>query len=425
MVNERSCAVLLAMIASSVDGTNLMRRRLERLIASLAVTSLLWVGFLNAAAFAQDGPPSTASSPDVMITPDGDLPEISPVGQPLILKFTIDHPRDAVLIPPEETGSSRFMLSESNLTPLTTPEGGTFSSSLALTLLPLRAGTAPLGGLELGVASPDGTSLTLPLLSSSIKFTSTLADDQANVLRSAQPPKVIKQEDYTPLKIAGGVAGALAMLALVALGAHALKPPPEPPKPPPIDVVALDALRALEGTPLETEPALVAFYTQMSEVLRDYFGKRYDFPGTEYTTSEILEALPVVLLPPSLGVSEIASWLRRSDRVKFSSSRPDPDEAHADLRQAMAMVELTRPLPEEPEEVSISSDESASSPEDSATTDDMDSTCEEPAQQDEPEVEQPSGEEAEDELELAASALGTMSWDELSEMVDELDDEEE
>lgn len=422
-----------------------MRRRPERLIISLVVTSLLLVGVLGMpAAFAQDAPPESTPDTalaDVLVTPDAPLPETSPVGEPLTLTFTINHPREAVLLPPDDAGSSRFVIADAALTALTTPENGPHTSSLAMTLLPLRAGTAPLAGLELGVSSPDGKSSAVPLHTESIKFVSTL-NGEVSELRPPQPPHVITQEDYTPVKVGAGVLGVALLLALVALGVHALKPLPEPPAPLPIDVVALDALRALEHAPLDGELALVGYYTQMSEVLRDYFGKRYGFPGTEYTTSEILGAIPVLMLPPSLGVSEVAGWLRRSDRVKFSSLRPESEDARADLRHAMAMVELTRPVPDEPDAVTVNTPESPSD----SSQEDVPVPIDEDAQETpsrpevEPVLEDTSevdsevdaltddpveDEDPEERQEVAQSALGAMSWDELSEMVDELDDEQE
>ena len=353
------------------------------------------------------------SSLEVSVSSDTALPASAPVGAPLSLAFTIQHPREVALSAPQQSGSSRLMLVSSTITPRSTPEQGLYTSALDITLLPLRAGTASLDGLTLGVTPPEGSPMELALERGSIKFISTLGEEQVDALKAPRPPYAITQQDYTPVKIALGLVAALALFGLGYLVYRALKPEPPPPAPLPIDQVALSRLEALQSADRSSDVALVAFYTSLSEIVREYFGARYGFPGTESTTSEILQAMPIERLPASLGLSEITQWLRRADRVKFSSLRPEEQDALADLRRAVAFVELTRPpapsLEHEPHE-ELKEERGVSAPRSEDEIDPINPIEER--------------EELKEERAPEMTALGAISWEALSELVDEADEEE-
>ena len=387
---------------------------------------------------------------NVQVSPLAPLPETARVGQPLTLEFSIQHPASVELRPPESSTSSRYSIATQELVTTSSPENAPHQSKLSLTLLPLRAGTAQFDGLELVVTSATHPESKIALLTGEIKFISTLTADQT--FKPALPPRAIEQEDYTPVKVALGIAGGLLLIGLVGFAVNAMKPEPLPPTPPAIDEVALEALQALQSQPPSSEPEVVSFYTHMSEIMREYLGKRYGFPGVEYTTAEILSAIPLAMLPPSLGMNEITRWLRSSDRVKFSTLRPSTEQSLADLRQAIAMVELTRPPKVEPLLEDSSEDPSDRANEansiQSKTSDVIvENTTPQPASVedahqedvvddgevseviDESENVDNVDELAEEEVEPPVvdalnSSLGSLSWDELSEMVDDMDDDE-
>ena len=363
-----------------------------------------------------DGPASgNDSSPtptlEVVVKLESPLPDDAMVGQPLELDFRIEHPARAVLDAPDSTSSSRYAIARSDLALLSSPEQGPHISTLHLTLLPVRAGTASFADLKLDVRGEAGERVAITLLPDELKFGSSLGREDGE-LRPALPPKSIERPDYTPVKIAGGVLGLVVLTGLLLLGVRAMRPEPLPPPPPAIDDVALEALQSLAQQPPSSDPETVQFYTKMSEVMRDYLGQRYGFPGTEYTTSEILSAIPIPMLPPALGMSEIAQWLRASDRVKFSNSRPDTEEALVDLRKAIAMVELTRP----PRESEVVLAEEREVPEEVEWNQ---SEGEVPSPGDE--VRSPQEEVVQDREDVAAleASLGSMSWEELSALAGE------
>lgn len=395
----------------------------------------------------EDDAPATVPQLDVVVKLETPLPEQARVGRPIELDFRIEHPASATLEAPDASASSRYTIARSDLTVLSSPEQGPHVSSLHLTLLPVRAGTASFVDLKLGVRGETGGEIRVALLPDELKFSSSLGQEDAT-LEPALPPRSIERPDYTPVKIATGALGLAILAGLVMLGVRAMRPEPLPPPPPAIEDVALDALQGLAEEPPATEQETVRFYTRMSEVMRDYLGSRYGFPGTEYTTSEILAAIPLAMLPPALGMSEIAQWLRASDRVKFSNSRPVTEAAMADLRKAIAMVELTRP-PREAEvapelaldgggkveenqmvEVGSRGGEVAQGGQVEPVAS---STPEEQTPRDDDAMAAPrqvgvEGEARADDEQVSAlkASLGAMSWEELSELVeDDLEKEED
>ncbi len=111
------------------------------------------------------------------------------------------------------------------------------------------------------------------------------------------------------------------------------------------------------------------FYIQLSETVRDYMGKRYDFPGTEFTTTEIMDSLTGVSWPAGLAPEDVRAWLDHCDRVKFAGYTPEQSEAESSLRRAFSFVELTRhvPLEKPPEGGEVQEDTPTDEPDAEAT----------------------------------------------------------
>ena len=119
--------------------------------------------------------------------------------------------------------------------------------------------------------------------------------------------------------------------------ARAFEPPPH--------VIALDALERLaENLPTAREQ-FKPFYFELSYVLRRYLGQRFDFPGAELTTTEMVSTLREVD-PSEVSVDDVTRWLRACDRVKFAGYIPGARRAENDLERAMDFVESTIPRPE-------------------------------------------------------------------------------
>ncbi len=117
-----------------------------------------------------------------------------------------------------------------------------------------------------------------------------------------------------------------------------------PPLPPP-DVEAEAALKRLAEKGLIRKGELAAFYTELSEVMKRYAGRRFDVPYLERTTSEVLFDLKPKKLTAGT-VSELRSILDASDLVKFAKFLPEAAHAEETLQLSHSWIQKTRPAPE-------------------------------------------------------------------------------
>jgi len=124
------------------------------------------------------------------------------------------------------------------------------------------------------------------------------------------------------------------------------KPPPPPPPPRPAWDVAMERLEALRRTLPErlAEGEIVRWADELSDAMREYLGRRYDFDGLESTTDEVVSRLRKIQ-PAGISVDEVAAMLGDCDLVKFAKATPEQQECEQLLSSATNVVRRTRPSP--------------------------------------------------------------------------------
>ena len=83
-----------------------------------------------------------------------------------------------------------------------------------------------------------------------------------------------------------------------------------------------------------------AYYTQLTDILREYINDRFGFNATEMTSYEILERLEESQDKESL--SELRDLLSTSDMVKFAKFKPMLNENDRNLVSALEFVNVTK-----------------------------------------------------------------------------------
>lgn len=119
-------------------------------------------------------------------------------------------------------------------------------------------------------------------------------------------------------------------------------PPPRPRDPP--DVEAYARLAVLEGEGLIAQGLKRDYYFRLSDIVRDYLGRRFAFDALEQTSDELLQELrkrPT----PGLDLDALATFLRGADLVKFAKGEPTDGEAKLSMDTARQLVDRTRPPP--------------------------------------------------------------------------------
>ncbi len=116
----------------------------------------------------------------------------------------------------------------------------------------------------------------------------------------------------------------------------------EPPPPP-----WIEALIALENIPAKEwiEKGLVKkYYYSLSEILKRYLERRFEFSAVEQTTTEIITHLKrekVVLR------DEFTRFFTDSDLVKYAKFMPALDDQRQAIEKARELIDRTKPIPTE------------------------------------------------------------------------------
>ncbi len=117
-------------------------------------------------------------------------------------------------------------------------------------------------------------------------------------------------------------------------------PKPVVPEKPPYQI-ALEKLTALDAYPLETQEDFKKFYSDLSDILREFIEQHYRVPALEQITSEILYSLRTKL--SSEQVERYRQVFERADLVKFAKFYPSKIEARESLSLSKAIIEDATP----------------------------------------------------------------------------------
>jgi hypothetical protein len=100
---------------------------------------------------------------------------------------------------------------------------------------------------------------------------------------------------------------------------------------------ALTALRALEEKKLWQQGLIKQYYSEVTEIIRHFFERRWSIIALELTTDEIL--LQMKPIPDALKVwNEMESFFLTADLVKFAKYEPSPAEHENEMGAAYEIV---------------------------------------------------------------------------------------
>lgn len=122
------------------------------------------------------------------------------------------------------------------------------------------------------------------------------------------------------------------------------KPIEEPQEPlRPAEEVALEQLDKIKQEKVWQAGQTKQYYTEMTDVLREYITRRYEIATFERTSDEILHDLKPLLQSSSI-MGELKGIFSLSDLVKFAKWTTTPDENEGALRHAYDFVHETTPV---------------------------------------------------------------------------------
>jgi hypothetical protein len=269
------------------------------------------------------------------------------LGEPFVLAIEVRHsPKETYAMPPHldlgDFGVRDHKLEEHGDDPKVTV--------LRLTLQAFSTGDKTIPTIRLAVDEPSGPH-QLEIPSQKIKVTGVIDDSQG-------PPQM--KEDRKPLLtryhwvvwplwlLLCAVVGAITAFVLRHRKARAAAAKPARPRLPAFEE-AMERLHALEAENLIAKGERQPYYFRLSEIVRDFVGRRYGFESLEMTTNELLLTLRQ-RATPGLDYDGLAQFLRESDFVKFARRDPSDGECKTALDVARTIILRARPPLEQPVE---------------------------------------------------------------------------
>ncbi len=112
----------------------------------------------------------------------------------------------------------------------------------------------------------------------------------------------------------------------------------------PPHIVAIQKLEELRLAKVWQKGKVKEYYTQLTDIVREYMERRYEFNAPEMTTEEILEELGVKKINKEI-TSKLKASLTLSDLVKFAKAKPTPLENDVCLNNCIDFVQETKEEP--------------------------------------------------------------------------------
>ncbi len=108
------------------------------------------------------------------------------------------------------------------------------------------------------------------------------------------------------------------------------------------DQEALEDLRKLKLEGLLAKAKVKIYHYRLSEILKRYLSKRFDFEALESTSSEVVARLEVLKLTDDRVIDRIEKLFEALDLAKFTDHRPSIEESEKSLEELAAIVRATR-----------------------------------------------------------------------------------
>jgi hypothetical protein len=232
---------------------------------------------------------------------------------------------------------------------------GAVTEGRKFTLSAYNSGSFVIPPILIAYKSPNDTTLHYVKSDSLTIQVSSVEVDTAKAIKDIKPPLGVP---LTWKEIAYYAGIVLALAALIYGGYYYYRKrkkkageiaEEEAPKIPP-HIQAIIRLKELQEKRVWQQGDVKGFYSEATEIIRQYFEGRYGIMALEMTSDEVFAQLRQFAL--ELDVTKlIESFFVDADLVKFAKYTPVPSENEAVIPQALDIVERTKPKVEVPQHV--------------------------------------------------------------------------
>ena len=109
----------------------------------------------------------------------------------------------------------------------------------------------------------------------------------------------------------------------------------------PAEEVALEKLDAIKEKKIWQQGQVKEYYTQLTDVVREYIARRFEVSSVEQTSDETLRDIRPLLSERKDLYDQLRKMLTLADLVKFAKWSTTPDENELSLRNAYSFVKET------------------------------------------------------------------------------------
>ncbi len=111
---------------------------------------------------------------------------------------------------------------------------------------------------------------------------------------------------------------------------------------------AMQRLEQVRLSRLRQAGKLKAYHSAITDIMRDYFARRFHIDAREMTTGEIIRELEKEPVVNREVLEKVKSTFELADLVKFAKLKPSPLENDTSLNYCIDFVNETKEVPEEP-----------------------------------------------------------------------------
>jgi hypothetical protein len=260
------------------------------------------------------------------------------IGDTLTYNVSVSFPEGAraEFIPPV-TSLGDFEVLRRRSVPGSSAEEGRGSSGEEWTLAAYTTGRLALPPTPVTVVSAGGDSVVLTGDTLFVPVGGVIGGGQPQLRDIKGPATIPESRPWTMALLAGaGVVALACIVYLIRRRSRKWALEPAAPAVPP-HLAALERLEALLGSRLLEKGLFKEFYTELSDLLRVYLGKRFLIHAPEMTTRELAERLEYLGLPDSFRL-DAGLVLEESDMVKFAKFTPGMEAALSAAKRARSLV---------------------------------------------------------------------------------------
>lgn len=285
------------------------------------------------------------SQTDFTVTATADTTQIR-IGEPVNVLFTAKVPMGNVKVAFPNLPDSLHHLEITARSPIDTT-GSDANQRLfrqTITLTSFDSGRWELPPLKFEVYSLSTNAADSAYTESVFIDVQTVAVDTTKPFKPIKPLRSVAWNilDYWPYLLGTIVLIAFIILYFAYWRKKKTPLPPPPPKPAKSPYqIAMEELEQLAAAkPWHQDVKL--YYTQLTDILRQYFEQQFHIAAQEQTTAELLQNIkPVTVLNQQR--DKLQAILTLADLAKFAKLQPAPHEHEECLQKAIAVVEWTKP----------------------------------------------------------------------------------